>query len=215
MQRGVGMITRTLNVLINPFFGCLIAYILHHQSDQTKCFLVLTIESLSIVLHFVSVRMNRGLCSRRSKAFHSNHPDPLLDHGDHGADLFAQGWHVLLGQDWALSVSRVRGLPWYKDASCWRNVRKLQAGRGGRLLRRVWGAGGQQLRQFWGLEKYWQLCQAHDRKCLTIARMKPTSAFLSFENKYAEIICSSWYPKRRRLGGRQDHELLLVLANQY
>lgn len=57
--------------LLNPFFGCLIAYILLYQSDKTECFVVLGIESLSIVLHFVSVRMEGGLRTVWSRALHS------------------------------------------------------------------------------------------------------------------------------------------------
>lgn len=60
-----------LLTLANPFFGCLIAYILLYQSDKNESFVVLGIESLSIILHFVSVRMEGGLRTWYSKLLHS------------------------------------------------------------------------------------------------------------------------------------------------
>merc|ERR1712241_1132603 len=60
-----------LLTLINPFFGCLIAWILLYQSDKREAFTVLGIECLSIGLHFVSVRMEGGLRTWYSKLFHS------------------------------------------------------------------------------------------------------------------------------------------------
>lgn len=74
------MVLSVLNLLtlLNPFFGCLIAYILLYQSDKTECFVVLGIESLSIVLHFVSVRMEGGLRTWWSKALHSIALVPFL-----------------------------------------------------------------------------------------------------------------------------------------
>lgn len=67
------MILAVLNLLTlaNPFFGCLIAYILLYKSDKNESFVVLGIESLSIVLHFVSVRMEGGLRTWYSKLLHS------------------------------------------------------------------------------------------------------------------------------------------------
>eukprot|EP00536_Pseudo-nitzschia_multiseries_P016818 jgi/Psemu1/292721/fgenesh1_pg.1247_\ len=74
------MVLWVLNLLtlLNPFFGCLIAYILLYQSDKTECFVVLGIESLSIVLHFVSVRLEGGLRTWWSKALHSVALIPFL-----------------------------------------------------------------------------------------------------------------------------------------
>jgi hypothetical protein len=67
------MILCILNLLtlLNPFFGCLIAWILLYQSDKTESFIVLGIESLSIILHFISVRMEGGLRTWYSKLLHS------------------------------------------------------------------------------------------------------------------------------------------------
>jgi len=80
MRWNARMVLWVLNMLtlLNPFFGCLIAYILLYQSDKTECFVVLTIESLSIVLHFVSVRLEGGLRTWYSKAFHSIALIPFL-----------------------------------------------------------------------------------------------------------------------------------------
>jgi len=65
------LVILNLLTLANPFFGCLIAYILLHQSDKRESFVVLGIESLSIFLHFVSVRMEGGLRTWWSKLLHS------------------------------------------------------------------------------------------------------------------------------------------------
>mmetsp|Transcript_12030 Transcript_12030/g.28527 ORF Transcript_12030/g.28527 Transcript_12030/m.28527 type:complete len:372 (+) Transcript_12030:110-1225(+) len=57
--------------IINPFFGCLIAYILLYQSDKTQSFAVLGIEFLSIAIHIIAVKMVGGLQTCGSKAVHS------------------------------------------------------------------------------------------------------------------------------------------------
>jgi len=67
------MVLAVLNLLtlLNPFFGCVIAWILLYQSDKNESFVVLGIECLSIILHFVSVRMEGGLRTWCSKLLHS------------------------------------------------------------------------------------------------------------------------------------------------
>jgi hypothetical protein len=45
----------SLLVLLNPFFGCVIAWILMYQSDKTEAFVVLGLEGASLILHFISV----------------------------------------------------------------------------------------------------------------------------------------------------------------
>jgi hypothetical protein len=67
------MVLGILNLLtlLNPFFGCLLVWILLYQSDRTESFIVLGIESLSIILHFISVRMEGGLRTWYSKLLHS------------------------------------------------------------------------------------------------------------------------------------------------
>jgi hypothetical protein len=42
-------------VLLNPFFGCIVAWILMYQSDETEAFTVLGLEGASLILHFLSV----------------------------------------------------------------------------------------------------------------------------------------------------------------
>ncbi|KAL3910614.1 MAG: hypothetical protein SGARI_002035 [Bacillariaceae sp.] len=41
-------------VLLNPFFGCIIAWMLMYQSDKTEAFIVLGLEAGSLILHFIS-----------------------------------------------------------------------------------------------------------------------------------------------------------------
>ena len=42
-------------VLLNPFFGCVIAWMLMYQSDKDEAFIVLGLEGASLMLHFISV----------------------------------------------------------------------------------------------------------------------------------------------------------------
>ncbi|KAG7354715.1 hypothetical protein IV203_004071 [Nitzschia inconspicua] len=42
-------------ILLNPFFGCIIAWILMYQSDKAEAFVVLGLEGASLILHFISV----------------------------------------------------------------------------------------------------------------------------------------------------------------
>lgn len=67
------MVLSVLNMLtlLNPFFGCLIAWMLLYQSDKTEAFVVLGLEGFSIILHFVAVRLEGGLRTRWSKLIHS------------------------------------------------------------------------------------------------------------------------------------------------
>jgi hypothetical protein len=44
-----------LLVILNPFCGCLLAWILMYQSDKDEAFVVLGLECGSLVLHFISV----------------------------------------------------------------------------------------------------------------------------------------------------------------
>eukprot|EP00339_Tiarina_fusa_P013345 CAMPEP_0117059272 /NCGR_PEP_ID=MMETSP0472-20121206/41169_1 /TAXON_ID=693140 ORGANISM="Tiarina fusus, Strain LIS" /NCGR_SAMPLE_ID=MMETSP0472 /ASSEMBLY_ACC=CAM_ASM_000603 /LENGTH=717 /DNA_ID=CAMNT_0004776909 /DNA_START=333 /DNA_END=2486 /DNA_ORIENTATION=+ len=57
-------------VLLNPFFGCVIAWILLYQSDKVEAFTVLGLEGGSIILHFVSVYLEGGLDTCGSLLFH-------------------------------------------------------------------------------------------------------------------------------------------------
>lgn len=55
----VKTLLRCINVLVllNPFFGCIIAWLLLYQSDKNESHLVLGLEGGSIILHFISVKL--------------------------------------------------------------------------------------------------------------------------------------------------------------
>jgi hypothetical protein len=57
-------------VLLNPFFGCIIAWILMYQSDKTEAFIVLGLEGASLILHFVSVWLEGSFHTCKEIAFH-------------------------------------------------------------------------------------------------------------------------------------------------
>jgi hypothetical protein len=67
------MVLMVLNflTLANPFFGCIIAWMLLYQSNKAESFVVLGLEGASIILHFVSVRLEGGLRTWYSKIIHS------------------------------------------------------------------------------------------------------------------------------------------------
>ena len=74
------MVLTVLNflTLANPFFGCVIAWMLLYQSDKAEAFVVLGLEGISIILHFVSVRLEGGLRTWYSKLIHSVSLLPFL-----------------------------------------------------------------------------------------------------------------------------------------
>mmetsp|Transcript_7579 Transcript_7579/g.18238 ORF Transcript_7579/g.18238 Transcript_7579/m.18238 type:complete len:218 (-) Transcript_7579:215-868(-) len=57
-------------VLLNPFFGCIIAWMLLYQSDKDESFLVLGLEGGSIILHFISVKLEGSVQNFRQFLFH-------------------------------------------------------------------------------------------------------------------------------------------------
>lgn len=57
-------------VLLNPFFGCVIAWILMYQSDKTESFIVLGLEGASLILHFASVWLEGSFQTCKQIAFH-------------------------------------------------------------------------------------------------------------------------------------------------
>jgi hypothetical protein len=57
-------------VLLNPFFGCVIAWILMYQSDKSEAFIVLGLEAGSLVLHFVSVWLEGSFKTCRQIMLH-------------------------------------------------------------------------------------------------------------------------------------------------
>jgi hypothetical protein len=67
-----------LMVLLNPFLGCIIAWILMYQSDENGAFIVLGMEGASLILHFISVKLEGGLKTWKQIAFHSIPLIPFL-----------------------------------------------------------------------------------------------------------------------------------------
>mmetsp|Transcript_15146 Transcript_15146/g.24508 ORF Transcript_15146/g.24508 Transcript_15146/m.24508 type:complete len:396 (-) Transcript_15146:72-1259(-) len=67
-----------LLTLLNPFFGCLIAWMLLYKSDKNEAFVVLGLEGFSIILHFISVRLEGGLRTWCSRLIHSITVLPFL-----------------------------------------------------------------------------------------------------------------------------------------
>lgn len=57
-------------VLLNPFFGCIIAWMLMYQSDETEAFVVLGLEGGSLILHFISVWLEGSFQTCKQIAFH-------------------------------------------------------------------------------------------------------------------------------------------------
>ncbi|CAJ1941319.1 unnamed protein product [Cylindrotheca closterium] len=65
LLRGINVL-----VLLNPFFGCIIAWMLLYQSDKDESFLVLGLEGGSIILHFISVKLEGSVQNFRQFLFH-------------------------------------------------------------------------------------------------------------------------------------------------
>ena len=59
----VAVIMRILSivVLLNPFFGCVIAWILLYQSNRKEAFMVLGFEGGSLLLHYISVMIEGAI----------------------------------------------------------------------------------------------------------------------------------------------------------
>ena len=58
-------------VVLNPVFGCLIAWMLMYSSDKTEAFIVLGLEGASLILHFASVCLEGSFRTCRQITFHS------------------------------------------------------------------------------------------------------------------------------------------------
>jgi len=63
---------RTLNYLfiLNPIFGCVIAWMLMYQSDRREAFTVLGLEGISLILHFASICVEGSFRTFKQIAFH-------------------------------------------------------------------------------------------------------------------------------------------------
>lgn len=57
--------------LLNPIFGCIIAWMLLYQSNRIESFIVLGLEGASIILHFIGIRLEGGFRTWKSKLLHS------------------------------------------------------------------------------------------------------------------------------------------------
>ncbi len=67
-----------LTVILNPFFGCVIAWMLLYQSNKSQSFLVLGLEAGSIVLHFASVWLEGSCKGFKTFCFHCVQLVPFL-----------------------------------------------------------------------------------------------------------------------------------------
>jgi hypothetical protein len=65
-------------ILLNPFFGCIIAWILMYQSNKSSSFWVLGLEGGSLILHFVSVYLEGSFKTCKQILFHSIPVVPFL-----------------------------------------------------------------------------------------------------------------------------------------
>jgi hypothetical protein len=57
-------------VLLNPFFGCLVAWMLLYQSNKRECFSVLGLEAASLLLHWASVYLEGNKQTWYSRLIH-------------------------------------------------------------------------------------------------------------------------------------------------
>jgi hypothetical protein len=72
LRWNVRVLLKFINVLVllNPFFGCVIAWMLLYQSDKTESFIVLGLEGGSIILHFISVKLEDSVVTFKQFLFH-------------------------------------------------------------------------------------------------------------------------------------------------
>ena len=66
------MLFRAINwlVLLNPFFGAVVAWMLLYQSSEVECFIVLGLEGASLILHFLSIYLEGERQTRVSMTIH-------------------------------------------------------------------------------------------------------------------------------------------------
>lgn len=57
-------------VIVNPFFACIIAWMLLYQSDKTESFIVLGLEAGSIILHFIAVKLEGSVATFKQFLLH-------------------------------------------------------------------------------------------------------------------------------------------------
>ena len=71
---------RAINVLVllNPYFGCVVAWILLYQTSKAEAFSVLGLEGMSIILHWTSIYLEGRKQNRWSIALHLSPLIPFL-----------------------------------------------------------------------------------------------------------------------------------------
>jgi hypothetical protein len=65
-------------LILNPFFGFMVAWLLLYQSNKRECFIVLGFEAGSLLLHWLSIYFEGHPQTRMSLAFHSIPIVPFL-----------------------------------------------------------------------------------------------------------------------------------------
>lgn len=65
-------------VLLNPIFGCMIAWMLMYQSDKKESFIVLGLEGAALILHFASVCLEGSFRTCKQIMLHSTPLIPFL-----------------------------------------------------------------------------------------------------------------------------------------
>lgn len=78
-----GIVIFAINVLtiINPFFGFIIAWMLIYQSDEEEAYFVVGMESIAVILHFISVHYEGQARTCFGKIMHSIVIIPFLATG--------------------------------------------------------------------------------------------------------------------------------------
>jgi hypothetical protein len=77
--------------VINPFFGFAIAWLLMYQSDQTEALTVMGLEVATVILHFLSVYLEKAATTCKIRLMHSTIVVPLL------ATLGINAWYMYRG----------------------------------------------------------------------------------------------------------------------
>ena len=64
--------------VINPYFGLVIAFLLIYQSDKTEALTIMVLEGVTVILHFLSVYLEKNVKSRIMKVLHGSIILPLV-----------------------------------------------------------------------------------------------------------------------------------------
>jgi hypothetical protein len=114
-------------VMLNPFFGAVVAWMLLYQSSKKECFTVLGLEGASLFLHFLSIYLEGEKQNFCSIAFHLIPVVPFLASVILILVYLQQGGVCYLVKDTKFWYDGCRvcanGLP-PKDLACWEEVIK-------------------------------------------------------------------------------------------